>query len=109
MDDAAAQPYDRIASLIELELQLAGERRLDELESVTRERARLQSSLPDTAPEAARSALERCLKLHRRVEIELLRVRETLLQELGQVTRAQRAADGYAPARQDGRRIVASA
>ena len=50
-------------------------------------------------PAAARPALERCRMLHKRVEIELLRVREALLLELGRVRHAQRAADGYAPAR----------
>ncbi len=109
MHDRGAQPYEQLASLIERELQLVGERRFDELESLALERAALQSSLPDTAPQAARGSLERCAKLHKRVEIELLRVREVLLLELGQVSHAQRAANGYAPARRGGRRIVARA
>ena len=59
----------------------------------------LQRSLPDTPPEAARATLERCRQLQKRVEIELLRVREVLLLELGRVRQAQRTADGYAPVR----------
>jgi hypothetical protein len=109
MPDADAVPYERLASLIEIELQLVGERQLAALAAVARERNELQGSLPDTPPDAARSALERCLKLHKRVEIEMLRVREALLSELGQVTQAQRAADGYAPVRRGSRLIVASA
>ena len=101
--------YERLASLFELELKLVSERRFDELEQLTRARLRLQDSLPSTPPVQARDALERCSLLRRRVEIELLRVRETLLLELEQLARAQRAAAGYAPARQGGRRIAASA
>ena len=62
-------------------------------------RTELQSPLPATPPEAARATLERCRQLQKRVEIELLRVREALLLELGRVRQAQRTADGYAPAR----------
>ncbi len=63
-------------------------------------RVELQSSLPATPPEEARATLERCRQLQKRVEIELLRVREVLLLELGRVRQAQRTADGYAPVRQ---------
>lgn len=107
--DGPAAPYERLAALIEAELQLVGERRFDELQEVTRLRLELQGTLADAPPPQAREALERCALLHRRVEIELLRVRETLLLELAQVGRAQRAAAGYAPVRRGGRRIAASA
>ena len=107
-EDRAA-PYERLADLIECELQLVGERRFDDLQEVTRLRLGLQDSLPAAPPAQAREALERCALLHKRVEIELLRVRETLLLELAQVGRAQRAAAGYAPRRDGGRRIAASA
>ena len=109
MNDQAARPYEQLASLIEQELQLVSERRFDELAALGRARGELQSSLPATPPRGARPALERCLLLHRRVEIELLRVRETLLMELAQVRHAQRAARGYAPVRRAGRRFAASA
>lgn len=104
-----AAPYERLAELIECELALVGERRFDELQEVTRLRLELQEALPDAPPAQARDALERCVLLHKRVEIELLRVRETLLLELAHVGRAQRAAAGYAPVRRGGRRLAASA
>lgn len=107
MPDVAA--YERLAELLERELQLAGERRFDELADVAGERAELQRALPATPPPAAREALERCSRLHKRVEIELLRVRDALMTELDQVGRAQRAAHGYAPPRHSGRRIATSA
>jgi hypothetical protein len=107
--DGGVDDYERLASLIELELQLVSERRFDELQRVSRARVMLQDSLPGTPPQQARDALERCALLCKRVEIELLRVREALLLELAQVARAQRAAAGYAPARRAGRRVAARA
>lgn len=94
------EPYEALAALIERELQLVSERSFDELQALKEVRAELQASLPATPPEAARATLERCRQLQKRVEIELLRVREVLLLELGRVRQAQRAANGYSPARQ---------
>jgi len=109
MTDLDTEPYEALASLIERQLQYVGERRFDELRSLDLIREELLNALPDTPPTAAAPALERCSQLHRRVEIELLRVREMLLLELSVVQRSQRAANGYAPRRRDGLRIVASA
>ncbi len=109
MSAESAQPYEALAALIERELQLVSERSFDELEVLREVRAELQRSLPDTPPEAARATLERCRQLQKRVEIELLRVRELLLLELGRVRQAQRAADGYAPARQRVSMVAATA
>jgi hypothetical protein len=99
MSAESIQPYEALAALIERELQLVSDRSFDELQALTQVRAELQSLLPASPPESARATLERCRQLTKRVEIELLRVREALLLELGRVHQAQRAADGYAPAR----------
>jgi hypothetical protein len=109
MTDPSTEPYEALASLIERQLQFVGERRFDELRTLDLIRDELLRALPDTPPASARESLERCSRLHKRVEIELLRVREMLLLELSVVQRAQRAAHGYAPQRRDGLRIVASA
>ncbi len=109
MSDGPGDPYQQLAALIELELQLVAERRFDELLALKRRRAELQDSLPTTPPPAAGPELERCALLHRRVEIELLRVREAVLEELAGVRHAQRAAHGYAPVRASGRRVFAQA
>jgi hypothetical protein len=93
------EPYEALAALIERELQLVSERSFDELQTLKEVRATLLSSLPAAPPEEARATLERCRQLQKRVEIELLRVREVLLLELGRVRQAQRTADGYAPVR----------
>jgi hypothetical protein len=100
MSAESLEPYEALAALIERELQLVSERSFDELQALKEVRIELQDSLPPTPPEDARATLERCRQLQKRVEIELLRVREVLLLELGRVRHAQRAADGYAPMRQ---------
>ena len=102
MSAKATEPYEALAALIERELQLVSQRSFDEFHALEEVRAELQRSLPATPPEAARATLERCRQLQKRVEIELLRVREVLLLELGRVRQGQRTADGYAPA---GRRV----
>ena len=99
MNAESVESYEALAAIIERELQLVSQRNFDELEALREVRAELQRSLPDTPPEAARATLERCRQLQKRVEIELLRVREVLLLELGRVRQAQRTADGYAPVR----------
>ena len=99
MSAESVVPYEALAAIIERELQLVSERNFDELEALREVRAELQRSLPDAPPEAARATLERCRQLQKRVEIELLRVREVLLLELGRVRQAQRTAVGYAPVR----------
>jgi hypothetical protein len=99
MSAEATEPYEALAALIERELQLVSQRSFDELHALEAVRAELQRSLPAAPPEAARATLERCRQLQKRVEIELLRVREVLMFELGRVRQAQRTADGYAPTR----------
>ncbi|MFZ1996212.1 MAG: hypothetical protein WAU75_19030 [Solirubrobacteraceae bacterium] len=100
MSADSLEPYEALAALIERELQLVSERSFDQLLVLREVRSDLQNSLTAAPPEAARATLERCRQLQKRVEIELLRVREVLLLELGRVRQAQRAADGYAPVRQ---------
>jgi hypothetical protein len=109
MSADSVEPYEALAALIERELQLVSERSFDELQSLKQVRAELQRSLPAAPPESARATLERCRQLTKRVEIELLRVREVLLLELGRVRQAQRTADGYAPARRHIPMVAATA
>jgi hypothetical protein len=105
----APQSYERLAALIERELELVARRSFDELASVRSERAELIRALPAQPPAEAGAALERCRQLQKRVEVELLRVREALLVELAQVRQAQRAANGYASPRMHAPRFRLSA
>jgi hypothetical protein len=109
MRPAATDPYEALASLGERELALVAERDFEGLTDLEAHRNALERTLPATPPAAARDALERCQALQLRVKVELLRVREAILIELGQVRHGQRAAAGYAPARNRVLRIDASA
>jgi hypothetical protein len=104
-----AAPYERLLELITRELELAGEGQLQALGACQAARAAIIASLPQSPPRQARFALERCELMTRRLRIELLRARESVLLELAGVRTAQRAAHGYAPARGHVRRIVTDA
>ena len=109
MSPSPAAPYETLASILERELALVAERGFDELQELKQMRARLQESLPSIPPAEAAATLERCRQLSKRVEIELLRVREAILVDLARVRQAQRTADGYAPSRPQAVRIAVSA
>lgn len=105
----AVDQYEALGAIAERELALVADRDFDGLAELKRERAAVERALPATPPASARAALERCLALQQRVRIELTRVREAILIELGQVRHGQRAAAGYAPARRRVMRVDASA
>lgn len=109
MSTPGAAPYEALARSIERELELIGERRFDEAETLRSERAALMASLPELPPIGAGPALQRAALLSKRVEIEILRVREALLVELASVERVSRAARGYAPARDSRAHVQATA
>ena len=106
---APVDPYEALAGIVERELALVAERDFDGLAELKRERAILERTLPATPPACARATLERCMALQQRVRIELMRVRDALLFELGHVRHGQRAAAGYAPARRRVLRVDARA
>lgn len=97
MSTPETAPYEVLAAMIERELALLGESRLEELAQLKLARDDLLSSMPAAPPAAAREALERCALLQQRVRIEILRVREAVLLELAQLDRVRRTAEGYAP------------
>ena len=101
--------YEALAASFERELALVAERDFDGRARLMRARAELTRLLPAAPTAAARPTLERCVALQQRVRVEMLRVREAILLELGQVRHGQRAAAGYAPARRRAPRVDASA
>jgi hypothetical protein len=88
--------YEALHAHAELELELAGRADLDGLGELRDHWQELSAGLPAVAPPEAAGVLERALLIHERTSIELQRLRDTLLSELQQTTRARRTADGYA-------------
>ena len=94
-----AEPYERLAAMIELELELAAAGEIEALASAAAQRRTFAASLPAVPPAAAADALRRAQLLHERAVIEALRVKEALIASLRQGERAIHATRGYAPAR----------
>jgi hypothetical protein len=90
-------PYERIAELAELELELVRESRWEELSQLGAEREQLIAGLPALAPQSAREPLERAAELQLRVSAELTRALALARQGLGRLDKGRRAAAGYAP------------
>jgi hypothetical protein len=101
---AALASYEALVRIAELELELAGDGRYDELAQLRGQRAKVLESLPKPPPAGARDALERALAIQRRVTIELLRRREHVLLSLRRVEISKRTANGYARSMAAGRR-----
>jgi hypothetical protein len=95
MDQKAA--FERLARMIEHELQLAGQGRMSELHAAVHARTAYMRTLPVPAPPEARSAVERANALHSRLIIETVRVRESLERSRGSLRRAKRIARTYSP------------
>jgi hypothetical protein len=97
MSPPGAAPYEALARSLELELELIGDGRLDELEDLHAARAALIESLPAIPPAWARPSLQRAALMNKRVEIEILRRREALLLDIANAELVGRTARGYAP------------
>jgi hypothetical protein len=109
VSQAPEAPYEQLLALSECGLELARDGRLRELAACQAARAQLISRLPSHPPAEARLALERCLVIERHLGAELSGARESLLDALADLGRAQRAADGYTPRRDRAQVISADA
>jgi hypothetical protein len=87
--------YEAILAHAELELELAGRGDIDGLAALGESWQQLVSGLPESAPAAARSLIERARLISERARIDLIRVREGLLLDSAASLHAKRAADGY--------------
>jgi hypothetical protein len=92
----ALHPYEAIHEHAELELELAGRGDIRRLAELGERWERLTRELPAHPPAAAAPLLRRARLVHERTRVELIRLRESLLAEIGTSARARRAADGYA-------------
>lgn len=90
-------PYEQLLDMVLHELQLAGEGRFQELVQANDARQALIASVPATPPAAAREPLQLTALMQERLNIELARAREALLNALSELQRAKRTAHGYAP------------
>ena len=109
MTDTPQAPYERLLALGICQLELAREGRLTELAACQAAAAELIATLPATAPPQARATLERCLVIEHHLAAELSAARDSTLQALGELRRAQRAATGYTPVRRRLRVVNADA
>ncbi len=94
--EASVAGYEAILEHAERELELAGAGELDGLLALGAVWDEMTRGLPPHPPAAAADVLERAKLIHERTRVELLRLRELLLNEMAGATRARRAADGYA-------------
>jgi hypothetical protein len=95
-EQARLCPYEAIHEHAELELELAGRGEVERLVALGQRWDELTSDLPASPPAAAAPLLRQARLIHERTRIELIRIRESLLAEIGASARARRAADGYA-------------
>jgi hypothetical protein len=93
---AGLQPYEAIHEHAELELELAGRGEIERLATLGERWEQLTRDLPASPPTEAAPLLRQARLIHERTRIELIRLRESLLAEIGTSARARRAADGYA-------------
>ena len=109
MSHSEAEPYETLARTIERELELIGTAGYDEIAALNDQRDALIAGLPCTPPACARPALQRAALMNKRVEIEILRLREALLLEFANVERVSRTARGYSPPREQHVHVQATA
>jgi hypothetical protein len=90
------RPYEAIHEHAELELELVGRGEIGRLAALGERWEQLTRDLPVSPPSEAAPLLRQARLIHERTGIELIRLRESLLAEIGTSARARRAADGYA-------------
>ncbi|MFZ2114691.1 MAG: hypothetical protein WAU77_13295 [Solirubrobacteraceae bacterium] len=95
-EQATLHPYEAIHEHAELELELVGRGEIERLAAMGERWEQLTRDLPARPPVAAAPLLRAARLIHERTHIELIRLRESLLAEIGTSARAKRAADGYA-------------
>jgi GAF domain-containing protein len=107
--DVSLGPYRALNEHAELELELAGRGEIARLTALRARWEELIAELPARPPAAVAPLLERAQLIHQRTRIELLRLREALLEEIATTLQARRAANGYAAQLRRGARLDRSA
>jgi hypothetical protein len=93
-DDLA--PYERLARMIERELELVRARRFAELREAVSDRGAFLATLTLPPPPAAQASFERAGALHTLVLAETRKASVSIAQSLAALGALRRAAKGYA-------------
>jgi hypothetical protein len=96
---AEQAPFQKLIKLIERELELAGEGRVEELQAAVTKTGAYMETLPSPAPESALPLVERAKALRGRVAIETERLRESIELSRAALRRSRRIARRYAAPR----------
>ena len=98
---AEQAPFQKLVKLIEHELELAGQGRLQELHEAVSKTGDYMETLPNPAPASARQLVLRAEALRGRVTIEVTRLRESIALSRASRRRGRRVARQYRPPRGD--------
>jgi hypothetical protein len=99
VSQAELAPFQTLVKLVERELELAGEGRSEELRAAVAETGALIATLPNPAPQAARSLIERARAMRGRVAIDAERLRDGISATRANHRRRKTMARTYAPGR----------
>jgi hypothetical protein len=92
-------PFQKLVKLIEQELELAGQGRLQELQEAVTRTGEFMQTLPVPAPGSAQPLVERAKALRGRVTIETRRLQESIEFSRGALRRARRVSKKYSQQR----------
>jgi hypothetical protein len=92
---AEQAPFQALVKMIEHELELAGQGRVQELQEAVTSTGAFMETLPSPAPESARVLVERAKALRGRVTIETQRLEESIKLSRAALRRARRVARKY--------------
>jgi hypothetical protein len=98
---AEQAPFQKLIKLIERELELAGQGRVQELKAAVAETGKYMASLPSPAPSSALPLVERAKALRGRVTIETERLRESIGLARAARRRSRRIARQYGQGRKN--------
>lgn len=95
--EAEQAPFQRLVKLIEHELELAGQGRVEELQEAVESTGAYMATLPNPAPDSARHLVLRAEALRGRVTIEVTRLKESIALTRSALRRGRRLARQYGP------------
>jgi hypothetical protein len=96
---AEQAPFHRLVKLIEHELELAGQGRVQELDDAVARTAEYMAALPHPAPHSAQPLVLRAEALRGRVIIEVTRLKESIAISRASLRRSRRVTRQYGPPR----------